>query len=193
MDDKFQNKYRIPSNRLQGFDYGSHGSYFVTICSKDRIDYFGKIVETHYDASGNDDVEMHNCASLRATEIGKIAFDFWQEIPAHYPFVELDEFVIMPNHVHGILFFNRPDKTDWNANKFGSQSGNLGAVIRGYKSSVKRYANKNEINFDWQTRYHDNIIRDNAELQAIRQYIKNNPQKWADDKLNNRRDGLQSV
>lgn len=180
MDGKFQNKYRIPSNRWQGFDYGSHGLYFITICTKDRVHYFGKIVETHNYASS---IETDNYLSLR-TDIGQIAFDFWQEIPKHYPFVELDEFVIMPNHVHGILFFNRSEKSEWNENKFGSQSQNLGAVIRGYKSSVKRFANNNQIAFEWQSRFHDRVIRDERELRAVREYIINNPEKWAEDKLN---------
>ncbi|WP_113638562.1 transposase [Nubsella zeaxanthinifaciens] len=203
MDDKFQNKYRIPSNRLQGFDYSSHGLYFVTICTKDRIHYFGNIssVETDNYPSQNQD-NMRNYPSqnqaennigkcetdhypfLRVTQIGQIAIDFWKEIPKHYPFVELDEFVIMPNHLHGILFFNRPEKSDWTENKFGSQSQNLGAVIRAFKASVKRYANNNQIKFDWQTRFHDRIIRDDRELRAVRQYIINNPEKWANDDLN---------
>lgn len=196
MDDKFQNKYRIPSNRLQGFDYSSHGLYFVTICTKDRIHYFGNIspVETdnypspnqrnmrHYPSPNQNN--MRHYPYLRLTQIGKIANDFWQEIPKHYPFVELDEFVVMPNHLHGILFFNRPEKSDWTENKFGSQSQNLGAVIRAFKASVKRYANNNQIEFDWQTRFHDRIIRDDRELRAVRQYIINNPEKWANDDLN---------
>ncbi|MGE6221486.1 transposase [Nubsella zeaxanthinifaciens] len=210
MDDKFQNKYRIPSNRLQGFDYSSHGLYFVTICTKDRVHYFGNIspVETdnypsqnqdntHNYPSRNQDNPSQNQAennmgksdtdhypSLRVTQIGQIAIDFWKEIPKHYPFAELDEFVIMPNHLHGILFFNRPEKSDWTENKFGSQSQNLGAVIRAFKASVKRYANNNQIEFDWQTRFHDRIIRDDRELRAVRQYIINNPEKWANDDLN---------
>jgi len=131
-----------------------------------------------------DNVETHNCASLQPTDIGKIAFKFWEEIPKHYPFVVLEEFVIMPNHIHGILFFNRPDKTDWTKNKFGVQSQNLGAVIRAYKSSVKRYANQNDIAFEWQARFHDHIIRNEKERQAIKDYIISNPQNWKEDKLN---------
>jgi REP element-mobilizing transposase RayT len=204
--DKFQNKYRIPSNRLKGFDYSSHGLYFVTICTKDRIHYFGNIspVETdnypsqnedNYPSQNQDNYPSQNqnnmdksktdsYPSLRLTQIGQIANDFWQEIPKYYPFVELDEFVIMPNHLHGILFFNRPEKSDWTENKFGSQSQNLGAVVRAFKASVKRYANNSQIEFDWQTRFHDRIIRDDRELRAIREYIIKNPEKWADDDLN---------
>lgn len=192
--EKFQNKYRIPSNRLQGYDYGSHGLYYVTICTKNRVCYFGHIVETHNCASDvithentsdKSTPETHNCASLRATTIGQIAIDYWAEIPKHYPFVELDEFVVMPNHIHGILFFNRPEKMDWTPNAFGPQSQNLGAVIRGFKSSVKRYANQNEMEFDWQSSFHDHIIRDEKSLFAIRNYIVHNPDNWFHDVLHN--------
>jgi putative transposase len=130
--DKFQNKYRIPSARLKGYDYGSNGMYFVTICTQNRLHYFGEIVST----------------SLRPTVIGQIAIDFWNEIPKHFPFVELDEFIIMPNHIHGILFFNKPNKTDWTPNQFGAQSKNLGSVIRGFKASVKRHATKVILNLN---------------------------------------------
>lgn len=173
MPDKYKNKYRIQTNRLQGFDYGSHAYYFITICTKNRKHYFGEIT-----------VEPHNCAALQATEMGKIAHNFWQEIPHHYPFVVLDEFVVMPNHIHGILFFNRPDKSDWTPNAFGVQSKNLGAVIRAFKSSVKRYANQNEIEFQWQSRFYDHIIRNEKEYFTIKNYIINNPQNWKEDMFN---------
>lgn len=100
MSDKFNNKYRIPTNRLSGFDYGSNGYYFVTICTKDRLHYFGEIntvythncipptVETHNCVPS---VETHNCASLHneieLTEIGKITQQYIIDIPNHYPFV----------------------------------------------------------------------------------------------------------
>ncbi len=90
----------------------------------------------------------------------------------------------MPNHIHGILFFNRPDKKDWTPNKFGVQSQNLGAVIRAFKSSLKRYANQNNIEFEWQSLYHDRIIRNEKALNAIRRYIINNPLKWINDSFN---------
>ncbi len=192
MMEKFNNKYRIPSARLQGYDYGSNGFYFVTICTKNRIHYFGNIVETGNCPSPTNTaginpshvVDTGNCPSLRPTIIGETAINYWTEIPKHYPFVELDEFVVMPNHIHGILFFNKPITTDWQPNKFGIQSQNLGAVIRAFKSSTKRYANENNIKFEWQPRFHDNIIRNEKQLNAIRRYIINNPMKWKNDALN---------
>ena len=183
--EKFQNKYRIPSARLKGYDYGTNGLYYVTICTKNRIHYFGEInrqtdVETHNCASLIDSraALIKNCAALRPSIIGQTALDYWGKIPIHYPFVELDEFVVMPNHIHGILFFNRSKTIASNPNQFGVQSKNLGAVIRGFKSTLKRYANQNNIEFEWQARYHDRIIRNENELNAIRQYIINNPTNW---------------
>jgi hypothetical protein len=79
----------------------------------------------------------------------------------------------MPNHLHGILFINKPEYDNWQPNKFGPQKENLGAVIRGYKSSVKKYALSNKIEFEWQPRYYDRIIRDKDELKNVRQYIFN--------------------
>ncbi len=169
---RFKNKYRIPTNRLPGYDYGADGWYFVTICTKNRMHYFGEIVETC------------NCASLRPTATGMIANEYWLQIPQHYPFVQLDAFVIMPDHIHGILFFNNHDKTDWKPNKFGAQSRNLGAVIRGFKSSLKRNTNQNNIDFAWQPRFHDRIIRSQEELDAVRNYIAQNPVKWIAGKQN---------
>ena len=184
--EKFKNKYRIPSARLSTWDYGSQALYFVTICTKDRIKYFGDIVvvETQNIASPPQNInsqETQNIASLRATRIGEIANENWQKIPEHFPFVELDEFIVMPNHVHGILFFNKPDFKEWTPNTFGPQSQNLSAVIRGYKASVTTYATTNQIEFAWQPRFHDHIIRSEEELNNIRQYILNNPWNWKND------------
>lgn len=168
MEDKFQNKYRTSSPRLAGWDYGSHGLYFVTICTKDRIPYFGEITES----------TDRNSFFLKTTDIGQIAENYWLLIPEFHPYVQLDEFIIMPDHLHGILFFNKPDKTSWNASKFGAQRNNLASVIRGYKGSIKKYANENNIEFSWQPRYYDRVIRDRVEYENIRHYIYNNPQNW---------------
>lgn len=127
--------------------------------------------------------ETHNNASLQMTKIGQIAHNYWLEIPQYYPFVTIDEFVIMPNHLHGLLYLNPTDKTDWKPNKFGPQSNNLGAIIRAYKSSLKRYANQNNIEFEWQSRYHDRILKDEKEYYAVKNYIINNPDNWRLDEL----------
>ena len=88
--EKFQNKYRIPSARLQNWDYGSNGSYFITICTADMQYHFG---EVH-------DREMH------LSESGMLAYMYWSQIPEKFPFVALGEFVVMPNHMHGIIIID---------------------------------------------------------------------------------------
>lgn len=98
MSDKFQNKYRIASARHQHWDYGWNAAYFVTICTKAREHFFGEII--------NEVMEL--------SEIGKLAEKFWLEIPKHFSFVELDAFVVMPNHVHGIILINKPDNDSVN-------------------------------------------------------------------------------
>jgi putative transposase len=193
MSDKFQNKYRIQSARLQNWDYGSNAMYFVTICTQNRVQYFGNIVETQNFAS-----PQIQSPTMQLSEIGKIANQYWNEIPLHFPFVELGEFVVMPNHVHGIIIINKPD--DANAvvvetqnfaslreqqNKFGPQSKNLASIIRGFKSGVKKYATMNHIDFAWQSRFHDHIIRNDESFQRISEYIRNNPLNWLNDKLYN--------
>ncbi|WP_214071338.1 transposase [Mucilaginibacter sp. dw_454] len=171
MDDKHLNKYRIPSTRLSNWDYGSHGLYYITICTKDRVPYFGDIISER-------DPETQNIASLHSTKIGDIAYKNWLDIPNHFSFIELDDFVIMPNHIHGILFINKPDKDFGEINKFGAQRQNLASVIRGYKASVKTYATKHDIEFNWQPRYHDRVIQSEKEYLNTKQYIFNNPEQW---------------
>ena len=93
MPDKFQGKYRIASARLQSWDYGANGAYFITICTKNRKHFFGEI-ENH---------------QMILNDIGKLAEKYWIEIPSHFPFIELGNFVVMPNHTHGILIIDKLD------------------------------------------------------------------------------------
>ena len=98
--DKFQNKYRIPSTRLQKWDYGWNASYFVTICTANRKCYFDNIVD----------------GEMKLSNIGVLADVFWHEIKNHAKYVELDEFVVMPNHVHGIIILNGYNYDNQNKN-----------------------------------------------------------------------------
>ncbi len=198
----FKNKYRVPSIRLKGFDYGQNASFFVTVCTKDRNNYFGKMKPTiERTENWEDEFIYHNY--LEKTKIGQIAIDFWKSIPLHHPYVKLDTFVVMPNHVHGILIFDKlannpkPAETHCNAslpsipfanldsldciNKFGPQSKNLSSVLRGYKAAVKTEAIIRKIDFSWQPRFHDRIIRNEEEYERIKNYILNNPIKWDSD------------
>ena len=151
------------------WDYRSPGFYFVTICTKNHDCYFGDIMC---------DARTQNFASLRASVIGDVAAKFWHEIPTHFPFVSLDEFVLMPNHLHGVLKFNTTIEGDLQMNAFGPQSKNLASVIRGYKSAVKKFATINNIPFEWQPRYYDHVIRNFKRLNTIRSYISRNPINW---------------
>ncbi len=169
-DDLFRKRYRINSARLVGYDYSTSGIYFVTICTQDRLPHFGTIDGT--------------TATLQPTAIGQVAIDCWYAIPEHFPFVVLDAFQLMPNHLHGILWIDKPDYTDWRPNQFGPQSRNLGSIIRGFKIGVTKQARLARPDFGWQARYHDRIIRNDDELNRIRTYIDANPANWAADQDN---------
>lgn len=179
--DKYRGKYHIPSARWAAWDYGGHAAYFITLCTAHREHCFGSV------ANG----------AMTLTSLGQSAVDCWYEIPAHFPFVVLDEFVVMPNHVHGIVVINKPTtgvvgtqhvvetqnvaSLRMASNRFGPQSQNLASIVRGYKIGVTKFARQNNLPFAWQNRYHDHIIRDEGEYHRIRQYICENPQRWADD------------
>jgi putative transposase len=173
--EKFNGKFRIPSARWAAWDYGRNGAYFVTICTANHAHYFGKITN----------------AEMILTLLGQAAVDFWNEIPAHFPFVELDAFVVMPNHVHGIIIIDKPggivETQDLaslpTGNRFGPQSRNLASIVRGYKIGITKYARQNNAPFIWQERYYDHIIRSPEEHESVWQYILANPLNWAEDKF----------
>jgi REP element-mobilizing transposase RayT len=228
MPDKFQNKYRIPSARLQNWDYSSNGAYFITICTQNREHYFGEIKD----------------AAMQISTIGQLAEQYWKEIPNHFPFVELENFVVMPNHIHGILIINKlhdditaemrliasvrdniapntqliaPENNDIAPenddnleetrliasvrNEISSVRGdeiNIGGfagdknpmfhdsiskIIRWYKGRCSFEIRKSHASFAWQSRFHDHIIRNAHSFENIQNYIRDNPQKWKEDKF----------
>ncbi|GAB3794205.1 transposase [Spirosoma humi] len=172
MGNLYQDKYRIDSARLTEYDYGSNGMYFVTICARNKYLYFGEIEP--------------DPAILCPSAIGRIAIDCWLSIPNYFPFIELDTFQVMPNHLHGILAICKPETEQiyGQPNQFGPQQENLAAVIRGFKAGVTKQTKLNQIEFGWQPRYYDRVVRNQNELDRIRTYIENNPTKWADDHSN---------
>lgn len=172
---RFKNKYRVSSTRLKNWDYASKGYYFITICTKNRRYFLGNIID----------------GKMRSTKIGKMVEQCWQEIPNHFPFVSLDEYVVMPNHIHGILVINKVEtqhfaslRQNKKQNQFGPQSCNLGSIIRGFKIGVKKFTHQYNIVFHWQSRYYDHIIRNQQSLAKIRQYIINNLVNWDEDRNN---------
>lgn len=162
MDGLYKNKYRIDAARLSSWDYGSNGMYFITICTDQMLPHFGPI-----DKPG-----------VTYSKVGEYANQCWESIPQHFPFVQLDQFIIMPNHIHGILFIRKQSCTGWHPNQFGPQSQNLASIIRGFKSAVKTYATRHAIDFNWQTRYYERIIKNNHQLDVVRNYILDNPCNW---------------
>jgi putative transposase len=180
----FKNKYRIESTRLKGYDYSQPGEYFVTVNTKNHERLFGTVTEEE----------------MRLSPVGEIAKNCWEEIPKHFHKVELDEFVVMPNHVHGIIIINENyaivdskykggdvacNVSTWKMGWKSPKRGSLGSIIRSYKSAVSKWCHENNFyNFEWQPRFYDHIIRGEKELQNIRDYIINNPIKWFSDKEN---------
>ncbi len=173
-DQLFQNKYRTKSTRLKHWDYSSNGAYYITICTKDRECFFGKIINK----------------KMVLSEIGEIIKTFWLEIPTHYPNVKLDEFVIMPDHLHGLIFIDNSFSVEtchgmslqrhYTYNKFSKPvSQSLSMIINQFKSAVKRWCNKHGFpNFTWQSGFHESIVRNEKHLHVIRRYIINNPLKF---------------
>jgi REP element-mobilizing transposase RayT len=187
MTEKYQNKYRIASTRLQNWDYSWAAAYFITICTQQRDHYFGDVKNG----------EMH------LSPIGIVADVLWHEIKNHAINIQLDAFVVMPNHVHGILVL---DGGDGGGNGGGdavvktghalSLQKNIGqsrfqhighnsvsSIIGSYKSAVTKHAHRLGYDFEWQTRFYDHIIRDIDSFERIQTYIINNPLKWKEDKF----------
>ncbi len=131
---------------------------------------------------------------MQLSQVGKIAQKHWQEIPEHFDDVDIDEYVIMPNHVHGIIVINKPrrdvacyvstnnDDMHQTMSKLSPKPGSLGTIIRSYKSSVTRWCHHFDDDlFRWQPRFYENIIRGEKSLNNVRQYIIHNPAKWLED------------
>lgn len=123
MTDLYQNKYRIASIRLSSWDYRSNGVYFVTICTKNKKHYFGSI-------NAQDQPDL--------TPLGKIAYQAWKEIPTHFPFVRLGPFVIMPNHVHGLIIIRHTMEPEGNPDQVSPKKGSLSSIVRSYKSACSK-------------------------------------------------------
>ena len=167
------------SMRLSGHDYAEPGSYFVTICTQNRDLVFGDFAD----------------GEVRLSGFGRTANAAWEEIPAHFAGVEVDEYVVMPNHVHGIIVIvlstpgptPRATRASPLRGAAGPGKGSIGAIVGSYKSAVSRGINqtrgKGGVSV-WQRSYYEHIIRDEADLNRIRQYIWDNPARWDQDPEN---------
>jgi putative transposase len=171
-------RYRERKNtRMKKWDYSSAGWYFVTICVKNRACVFGDVCDQ----------------KMILNNWGKLAEQCWREIPIHFPNIKIDQFIVMPNHVHGMvviedfmdmagnkyIYFPQKDPTQKNRNMM-----QLSKVIATFKAAVTRKINKIQSNnyFAWQSSFHDHIIRNEKELERIQNYIYFNAYKWGKKK-----------
>jgi REP element-mobilizing transposase RayT len=187
--------------RLQGYDYSLAGLYFITICCEDKACLFGKITET-----GN-----NSPAQMVLNDARQIAEECWLNIPNHFPSAILHEYIIMPNHIHGIIELSEmvgannhsPNDDSYDQNSPNdvminidnnraksvspqprSPSKTIGFVVPGFKIGVTKWFRQNtDIHTVWQRNYYDIIIRDDRAYQNISDYIINNPAKWATNKF----------
>jgi REP element-mobilizing transposase RayT len=162
-------KYRSESRRLKYWDYSTPGGYFVTMCTNLRRPFFG---------------EIDNC-DMCLSPAGEIVKEEWEKTAYMRETVELDEYVIMPNHIHGIIILKQVVGTPrWGVQKSEeTKSDSLGLIIGQFKSVCTRRIRADcARDFAWQTRFYDHVIRDETDLQRIRQYIRDNPGKWELDK-----------
>ena len=210
MSDRFNNIYRIPSARAVWHDYDG-GFYHVTICTANRDRYFGRITVGE---NGN---------VMELSPIGEYAMGQFRKVQQYYPYAEIPCFIVMPDHIHAIVYLagrdaiHRVSNRDMtiirdamnrvstrvsnrneniNArdamNRVSTRGGvtgednpmlrnTLGAVVRGLKARISKFAHENDIPFAWQSRFHDRIIRNREELYATAKYIEDNLIKWTDD------------
>jgi len=177
------------SIRLQGYDYSQNGAYYVTLCTQNRECLFGEIVK----------------GQMILNEYGKIVEQCWNDLPDHYNNIELDAYVIMPNHFHGIILItDNVDNVDnvraihelpihelpRQQQKQRQQQRRkmlLPKIVGRFKMNSAKQINqmRNTPGISvWQRNYYEHIIRDEKSLENIRNYIINNPAKWQDDDYN---------
>jgi REP element-mobilizing transposase RayT len=193
MPDLYKNKFRVKSARWNGYNYSQAGCYFVTICAKNRDMFFGDVIDDKMVLSG----------------AGEVARDFWLEILKHFNNTILDEFIVMPNHVHGIIVIKSENHGRDEAvprlrlgkdeavprlyageypqmSKISPKPKSLSVMIGSFKSVTTKTIRKKfpQNNFAWQERFYDRVIRNEFELNNVQNYILNNPSKWNRDRNN---------
>ncbi|MGK7879848.1 MAG: transposase [Crocosphaera sp.] len=158
------------SMRLKNYDYSQAGAYFITICTQHKQCIFGDIKK----------------GKMRLNHLGAIADQYWQQIPKHFSNTALDVYIIMPNHLHGILWIVKDVQNNQQPRKFGNiVKGSISSIIRSYKAvvtqKIKKVCEITETALIWQKRYYDQIIRNEKMLNNIRKYIIDNPINWEQD------------
>jgi len=157
------------SIRLREYDYTNPGAYLLTLCSFDKLDLFGRVVDS----------------TVELSQLGQIAEKCWLDLPLHFQNAELDSFIIMPNHFHGILVLNCRG-TACRAQAFEAfsepVSNSVPTIVRSFKSAVTRRIR--ELSGDsemvvWQRGYHEHVIRKAEDINRVREYIMNNALRWS--------------
>ena len=165
---------RKKSIRLQNYDYAQNGLYFVTICTKNSQHLFGTIVN----------------GKIKLNSAGKMVEHIWSEIPQFYDGFVLHDFVVMPNHFHGIIeiVLTHEQRTTTGGLSLHTQM-TISEIIHRFKTlTTRKYIDG--VHSDgwedfqgklWQRSYHEHVIRDNKSYETIVEYVQNNPLKWVDD------------
>jgi REP element-mobilizing transposase RayT len=193
----FKNKYRVESIRLPGCDYAQPGAYYITIVTHNRQCSFGKIVD----------------GEMILNEFGELAKNEWLKTGIIRTNIVIDAFVVMPNHLHGILIITDNDdgrrgtlqrastttETETKSEseselgtktieQFGKPTKNsIPTIVRLFKSTTTKQINQirqTPMQPLWQRNYYEHVIRNDTELTRIRQYIYNNPKQWKEDNFN---------
>jgi REP element-mobilizing transposase RayT len=160
-------------NRLENYDYSENAFYFITTCTKNNEHYFGKI--ENY--------------KMFLNKYGEIVQNCWLEIPEHFEHIFIDEFIVMPNHIHGIIIVDENPAVVGNRHACSlfnqRQYQKIPVIIGSFKSSVTHKINQmqNEFLFQWQKSYYDHIVRNEKSLYDIRRYIIENPILWGKENL----------
>jgi REP element-mobilizing transposase RayT len=154
------------SIRLRGWDYSSRGIYFVTICAEKKVCLFGQVVDNE----------------MKVNEVGRIVDKVWNSIPDRFPNVQMDSFVVMPNHVHGVIAIMSDGRQG-----AASSAPTIGRIMRAFKSISAIEVNKasgRKGNAVWQRNYYEHIVRGGDDLDRVRRYIIENPRHWGEDEEN---------
>ena len=163
--------------RLRYFDYRRTGIYFVTVCTHRRQPTLGKISD----------------GKIQLSNLGELVEHRWSSIPNHAPNVDLDHFVVMPNHVHGLIGVDAPGVHSESKRRPGElRGGSVGAIVGGFKASVTRIGRiEGTVGADsvWQRGFWEHIVRGPEALERIRRYIAENPSRWHCDAENRNRRG----
>ena len=153
---------RRSSPRLGEYDYSQEGYYFVTICTIERRPLFGSVSDGRMNANG----------------LGEAVVRCWQQLPDYHPYTHLDAYVLMPNHVHGIIAIHE-DVTE-------QPRHGLSEIVRGFKSRSARAINRlrgGEGKPVWQRSFYDHVVRSDADLARIQEYVAHNPEAWEADRF----------